>query len=150
MSDERDPGLAPFAALVGTWGTTATHPLLDGEVPGTCTWEWLAGGRFLIQRTVNDHALVPDAIAVLGAPEHGDGDELTLEYFDSRGVRRTYGAAFEDGVLRFWRDAAGFDQRFSARPEATAFEGRWEVAETPGAWKDDLAVRYRRRASPRR
>ena len=37
-----------------------------------------------------------------------------MEYFDSRGVRRIYGVSLEDGVLRMWRDAPGFDQRFCA------------------------------------
>ncbi len=37
-----------------------------------------------------------------------------MEHLDSRGVRRTYGVSLEDGVLRIWREHAGFDQRFSA------------------------------------
>lgn len=38
----------------------------------------------------------------------------TLECFDARGVRRTYDASLRDDVLRMWRDAPGFDQRFAA------------------------------------
>ena len=108
----RDPMLEQLDRLIGTWATEATHPLVDGVVPGSITFEWLEGGRFLIQRSVNDHELFPDAICVIGAPEAGDG--LVMEYFDSRGVRRTYGVSFDDGVLRIWRDHPGFDQRFSA------------------------------------
>ena len=37
-----------------------------------------------------------------------------MQGFDSRGVRRTYRVSLDDGVLRFWRDAPGFDQRYSA------------------------------------
>src|ERR687891_2724625 len=112
MSTERDPALEPFDALIGTWATEATHPLFDGVVPGSVTFEWLEGGHFLIQRSRNQHELFPDAISVLGAPEAGDG--LVLEYFDSRGVRRTYGVSLDDGALQIWRDAPGFAQRFSA------------------------------------
>jgi hypothetical protein len=140
----RDPTLEPFDALIGTWSTEATHPMLDAVVPGIVTYEWLEGGRFLVQRTHNDHDLFPDAITVIGAPEAGDG--LVAEYFDSRGVRRTYGVSLEDGVLRMWRDAAGFDQRFAATPARDTFEGQWQVAETPGDWRDDLKVVYRRAA----
>jgi hypothetical protein len=141
---DRDPALAPFDALIGTWDTEATHPMLPGVVvPGTTTFEWLEGGRFLIQRSRNEHELFPDAICVIGAPETGDG--LVLEYFDSRGVRRTYGVSLEDGVLRMWRDAPGFDQRFSARVAQDRFEGLHQLAETPGDWKDDVQVTYRRR-----
>jgi hypothetical protein len=140
---ERDLALEPFDALIGTWDTEATHPMIDAVVPGGITYEWLEGGHFLIQRSRNEHELFPDAISVIGAPEAGDG--LVLEYFDSRGVRRTYGVSLEDGVLRMWRDHPGFDQRFSATPAPDSFEGQWQVAETPSDWRDDLKVIYRRR-----
>ncbi len=131
-----------FDVLIGTWDTEATHPKFDGVVPGSITFEWLEGGHFLVQRSRNDHELFPDAVSVIGAPESGEG--LVMEYFDSRGVRRTYGVSLEDGVLRFWRDAPGFDQRYSATLASDAFEGQWQLAETPGGWQDDLKVSYRR------
>jgi hypothetical protein len=68
-----------------------------------------------------------------------------MEYFDSRGVRRTYGVSLDDGVLRIWRDDPAFAQRFSATLGHDPFEGRWQVARTPGDWQDDLKVTYRRR-----
>jgi hypothetical protein len=139
---ERDPALEPFDALIGTWATEATHPMVDAVVPGTITFEWLEGGHFIVQRSHNEHELFPDAICVIGAPETGDG--LVMEYFDSRGVRRTYGISLEDGVLRMWRDAAGFDQRFAATIGRDAFEGVHQLAKTPGDWRDDLKVTYRR------
>jgi hypothetical protein len=135
--------LEPFDALVGTWATEATHPALDAVVPGSTTFEWLEGKRFLVQRSQHDHELFPDSICVIGAPEAGGG--LVMESFDSRGVRRTYGVSLEDGVLRMWRDAAGFDQRFYAKLRPDTFEGLWQLAETPGDWQDDLKVTYRRR-----
>ena len=67
-----------------------------------------------------------------------------MEYFDSRGVRRTYGVSLSDGVLRMWREHPGFDQRFSATLGPDTFEGQSQVAETPGVWRDDLKVIYRR------
>jgi hypothetical protein len=139
---ERDPALEPFDVLIGTWATEATHPLVDAVVPGRMTLEWLEGGHYLIQRSRNDHELFPDAICVIGAPEDGGG--LAMEYFDSRGMRRTYGISLEDGVLRIWRDAPGFDQRYSATVAPDTFEGIFQLAETPGDWRDDLKVTYRR------
>ena len=103
----------------------------------------MEGGRFLIQRSRNDHELFPDAICVIGAPEPGGG--LVMEYFDSRGVRRTYGVSLDDGILRFRRDYPTFAQRFSATLGSDAFEGLWQLAHTPGDWQDDLRVTYRRR-----
>ena len=140
---ERDPRLEPFEALIGTWTTEATHPLLPGVVvPGRVTFEWLEGGHYLIQRSQNDHELFPDGLCVIGLPEEGDG--LLLEYFDSRGVRRTYGVSLEDGVLRWWRDHPGFDQRMTAEIAGDEFELLCEVAETPGEWRADLRATYRR------
>jgi hypothetical protein len=139
---ERDSVLARLDVLLGTWTTESTHPQIDEVVPGTVTFEWLEGGRFLIQRSHNDHDLIPDAISVIGPPESGEG--LVMEYFDSRGVRRTYEVSLDDGVLRSWRDHPGFDQRFSAALGPDAFEGQWQLAETPGDWRDDLKVSYRR------
>ena len=135
--------MAPFDALVGSWDTEATHPLFDGVVSGSVTFEWLEGGHFLVQRAQQDHELFPDGLMVTGVPE--TGDELLTEYFDSRGVRRTYVTSAEDGVWRWWRDAPGFDQRFSAPIGGDVIEGVSQLAEAPGAWRDDLKVTYRRR-----
>jgi hypothetical protein len=140
---ERDPGLEPFEALIGTWATEARHRLVDDVVTGDVTFEWLEGRHFLIQRSHSDHELFPDGISVIGAPEAGDG--LVMEYFDSRGVRRTYRISLEDGVLRIWRDHPRFDQRFFAKLGPDVFEGVFQLAETPGDWQDDMKVTYRRR-----
>jgi len=139
---DRDPILAPFDALIGTWATEAVHPEVDAIVPGSITFEWLEGGHFLIQRSCNEHELFPDAISIIGAPEDGDG--LVMEYFDSRGVRRTYRVPLDDGVLRIWRDHPGFDQRYSATITDDVFEGHFQLARRPGDWRDDLRVTYRR------
>jgi hypothetical protein len=139
---ERDPALEPFEVLIGTWHTEAKHRLVDAVVRGSITFEWLEGGHFLIQRSRNDHELFPDAICVIGAPEEGEG--LVMEYFDSRGVRRTYRVSLDDGVWRIWRDHSGFDQRFSATLADDSFEGLFELAETPGDWQEDMRVTYRR------
>jgi hypothetical protein len=141
---DRNPALEPFDALIGTWDTEAKHRLVDEVVQGSVTFEWLVGGHFLVQRSHNDHELFPDAISVIGPPEAGEG--LVMEYFDSRGVRRTYRVSLDDGVWRLWRDQPGFDQRFSATLGQDYFEGLAQLAETPGDWQDDLKVIYRRRA----
>ncbi len=140
---DRDPALVRFDALIGTWTTEATHPMHDGVVPGSVTFEWLDGRGFLIQRSHNDHERFPDSISVIGAPEAGGG--LVMEYFDSRGMRRTYRISLDGGVLRIWRDQPGFDQRYSATLGDDTFEGVWQLARTAGDWQDDLKVTYRRR-----
>ena len=141
---EGDSSLEGFDVLIGTWDVEATHPEYDGVLKGTATFEWLEGGKFLIERSRNEIELFPDAISVIGPPETGDG--LVMEYFDSRGVRRTYGVAMEDGALKIWRDNPEFAQRFAAPVAHDEWGGTWELARTPGEWKDDLAITYRRRS----
>jgi hypothetical protein len=142
--NKQDASLEPFDVLIGAWTTEATHPLVEEVVVGEVTFEWLEGRCFLIQRSRNDHKLFPDAISVIGAPAVGDG--LVMEYFDSRGVRRTYDLSLEDGVLRFWGEFPEFAQRFSATLGDDRFESRSQLARTPGEWEDDLMSTYRRRA----
>ena len=140
---ERDPELDALDVLIGTWDTEGTHPEFDGVVHGTVTYEWLDGRRFLIQRSHVEHDLFPDGISVIGPPESGDG--LVMEYFDSRGVRRTYRVSIEDGLLRWWRDDPEFAQRYSATPAPNEFVSEGQLARTPGEWKDDLRLVHRRR-----
>jgi hypothetical protein len=136
--------LAPFAALIGTWDVESTHPLFGGGVvTGVATYEWLWDRKYVLVRSTNDHELFPDAHGVIGPPEEGEG--LKLEYFDSRGVRRTYDVSFSGGVYRWWRDHLGFDQRLEARVEGDEFVLQAQLAETRGEWKDDLRSVYRRR-----
>jgi hypothetical protein len=140
----RDPALEPFEALIGTWDLEAKHRLMDEVVTGWERYEWLAGGTFLLRYSHADHELFPDGLTVFGPPEEGEG--LVAEYFDSRGVRRTYAASLEDGVLRIWRDQPGFDQRSAATIAPDVYEGVFELAEQPGEWKQDMTVTYRRRS----
>jgi hypothetical protein len=94
---DRDPALEPFDALIGTWATEGTHPMLPGVVvPGSITFEWLEG------RPLPDPALaqrpcdVPRRDLRHRRPETGDG--LVMECFDSRGVRRTTGSRTGSGI----------------------------------------------------
>jgi hypothetical protein len=86
--------LEPFEALIGEWTVELTHPAVEGTViRGRTTYEWLEGGRFLIQHAVNEHPDFPDSLSVIGVME-GDTD-LSMQYFDSRGVHRVYMVAFD-------------------------------------------------------
>ncbi len=140
---ERNPALAAFDALIGTWDTEAKHQAVDFVVTGRVTYEWLEGGHFVVLRSHNDHPQFPDAISIIGAPETGDG--LVLEYFDDRGVRRTYNVEIGDGVMRWWRDRPGFDQRMVTTIGEDELVANVELAETPGEWQHDMKTIYRRR-----
>jgi hypothetical protein len=114
--DEADPRakLEPFQALIGEWTIEMTHPMVeDTVVRGRATFEWLESSRFLIQRAVNEHPDFPDSLSVIGVME-GEND-LSMQYFDSRGVPRVYAIGFDGRELTLKRDAPGFAQCGSAK-----------------------------------
>ena len=144
---EDDPTmkLEPFQALIGEWAMELTHPMLeDTVVRGRVTYEWLEGGRFLIQHAVNEHPDFPDSLSVIGVME-GE-DDLSMQYFDSRGVHRVYAIAFDGNELTLERDAPGFAQRGSAKlsDDGSTLAGVWQLNEGDRGYRDDLAFTYRR------
>ncbi len=136
--------MTPFTPLVGTWDLEATHPEFDGVVTGHATFSMLPGGTFLVRRSVMDHPLFPDSISVLGSPED-DENACVAEYFDERGVRRTYAVSLRDGVLREWREHPTFAQRSQAPLTPDRFVQQWQLARDGGPWADDLRAEFRRR-----
>ena len=145
--DEADPTakLEPFQALIGEWTIEMTHPMVeDTVVRGRAIYEWLEGGRFLIQRAVNDHPYCPDSLCVIGVME-GEND-LSMQYFDSRGVHRVYAIGFDGRELTLGRDAPGFAQRGSAKlsDAGSTLAGVWQLNEDGQGYHDDLAFTYRR------
>jgi hypothetical protein len=137
--------LEPFQALIGEWTIEMTHPTVeDTVVRGWATYEWLEGGRFLIQRAVNEHPDFPDSLSVIGVME-GEED-LSMQYFDSRGVHRLYAVGFDGRVLTLERDVPGFGQRGSAQlsDDGSTLAGVWQLNEDDQGYRDDLAFTYRR------
>ena len=144
---ETDPEakLEPFQALIGEWTLELTHPMVeDLVVRGRASYEWLEGGRFLIQRAANEHPGVPDSLCVIGVME-GEND-LSMQYFDSRGVHRLYAIGFDGRELTLERDAPGFAQRCSAKlsDDGSTLAGVWQLNEDDQGYRDDLAFTYRR------
>jgi hypothetical protein len=137
--------LEPFQALIGNWTIEMTHPMVeDTVVRGRATYEWLEGRRFLLQRAVNDHPDFPDSLSVIGVME-GESD-LSMQYFDSRGVHRVYAIGFDGTELTIERDAPGFAQRASARvsDDGATLTGVWQLNQDDRGYRDDLAFTYRR------
>ena len=144
---EADPRakLAPFDSLIGGWTTELTHPAFEGTVVrGRTIYEWLEGGRFLLQRAVNEHPDFPDSLSVIGVMD-GETDP-SMQYFDSRGVHRVYAVAFDGRELTLERDEPGFAQRLSATlsNDGATLEGVWQLNEGDQGYRDDLAITYRR------
>lgn len=145
--------------LVGSWTTEATHPAFPGVVVhGTVDIAWLEGERFLIQRARTDHPEFPDAMSVIGNMDHAVGaaakadtttaSKLSMHYFDSRGVFRSYDAAIEENEWRVSREDPTFPQRFVGKisSDGNTLSGTWELREGDGPWRSDLQITYRRRS----
>ncbi len=139
----QDPQLAGFDAFVGGWTTEATHPAVPNTVVhGEAEFEWLEGGRFLINRARNDHPDFPDSISVIGLVD----ERIAMYYFDSRGVHRVYETIVSGGVWHISRDAPGFSQRFKGTfsEDGNAITGLFQLSRDDSTWNDDLAITYRR------
>ena len=159
MSDERP--IASFRRLLGQWSTVATHPEMPGvTVHGTMAVEWLEGERFLVVRARTDHPQFPDSLVVIGDMTRNRADEqdaarvdrrsrpstIQMHYFDSRGVFRDFETRMTDGVWEYWREVAGFPQRFTGRfaDGDRTIVGLVQLRDDLGQWVDDLAITYHR------
>jgi len=143
MEDRHGLQLELLHALTGSWTTEGSHPLLPGaEIRGEATFEWLDGEKFLIGRTRYDHPQIPDAVTVTGVTD----DQLSMHYFDSRGVHRIYSVRMTPETWEFWRDDPGFRQRFTGTfsADGTTITGRGQLSRDGTSWDEDLALTYRR------
>jgi hypothetical protein len=125
--------------LVGDW------VLGDPSAPvGRCSFSWLDGGFFLIQRWTIDIPGAPDGIAIIG--EDPDSGELVQHYYDSRGVARVYGTSLRDRIWRLWRDHPGFSQRFAGElsDDGDTLNGTWELSRDGSTWEKDFDLVYTR------
>lgn len=119
--------------------------MLPGEaIRGRSTFEWLDGRRFIIWRSEYDHARIPNAISIIGVV---DG-ELSMQYFDQRGVHRVYAADLDQDTWRFWRDASepDFSQRFTGTfgADGNTITGRGQLSHDGETWEDDLDLDFQR------
>lgn len=127
-------------ALVGEWTFEATHPLLDGVAHGEATFEWL--GKYLVHRSRNDMPETPDSISIIGESDDG---ELSMYYFDSRGVHRIYRMEITEDQWTLSRDHPGFSQHFIGRMSGDMIAGLWELSRDGQTWDEDLAITFTRR-----
>ena len=140
-----------LAVLVGEWSMAAKFKELPPADAGArVVFEWMPGGRFLIQRWEVPVPEAPDGIAIIGPDPENAGDFLQ-HYFDTRGVARVYRMSVTDGVWRLWRDAPDFSPLdFSQRYTGTfadndkTITGSWEISHDGETWEHDFELTYTR------
>lgn len=128
----------------------AIAPSIEGQPGGAQTeFEWLPGGRLLIQRWRVPVPEAPDGIAVIALePDEG---RFLQHYFDSRGVVRLYEMSFQDRVWKLRRTTPDFSpldfaQRFTGTisDDGATIAGKWEIAHDAETWKLDFELLYER------
>jgi hypothetical protein len=135
--------LQPF---VGEWRIEASF----ADAPaGRTMFEWLSGGRFLVQRWEVPHPAAPDGIAIIGLDPEREG--YLQHYFDSRGVARVYKMSFGDKEWKLWREEPDFSpldfaQRYLGRfsEDGKAIRGSWETSNDGASWTQDFELTYRK------
>ena len=140
-----NPSLQPLSVLVGEWHTLGTHRLFPNTtLHGHTSFAWLQGGAFLMMHSEFEEAGIPSAIAIFGGDDASE--EYAMLYFDERGVSRKYAATLRDNVLKYWRNAPGFSQRFTGTigDNGDTIIGLWELQEADSLWKRDLELNYTR------
>jgi hypothetical protein len=147
-SHRRSALLETFDVLVGRWETEA---LVDGRSRGrgTATFEWVEEGAFLRVRADSVDG-EPDWMAAAPASSTSyiglddTHQAFTVLYSDARDVFRVYRTSLVDGVWRQWREAPGFDQRFTGLLDGERIVGFWETSEDTRTWSKDFDLVYRR------
>lgn len=140
-----NPALSGFEILIGDWKTSGTHPLVPGiTVHGQSTFSWIEGGAFLKWNAMVDHKDFPNGMAIFGSDDAAG--EYFMMHFDERKVSRKYEVSFEDGVLKWWRNAPGFSQRYTwtITENGNSIIGKGEVSKDDKTWEGDLDLTFQR------
>jgi hypothetical protein len=152
MDQQGEGSLRELQPFIGEWDLEPrfSSPVPD-DVTGRVVFDWMKGGRFLVERWEVSLPEAPDGIAIIGPNESGDG--FRQHYFDSRGVARVYQMGFADGLWTLSRTTPDvspldFSQRYTGRfsDDGTTIEGAWEICEDGEHWEKDFDLTYRRLA----
>ena len=149
-SKDPSPEMAPLEPLVGEWSVEALFPgAPPSDLRGRTVFEWMTGGRFLVERSEVPIDEAPDGLCVIGLDGNGPG--YLQHYFDSRGVARVYRMGFGDGVWTLSRSTADFSpldfsQRFTGTvsDDGNTINARWETSHDHSTWEHDFELVYRR------
>lgn len=140
-----NPTLKAFENLVGEWKTVGTHPQLpDTILHGHASFKWIEGGAFLIWYSEIDKEGFPAGIAIFGSDDASG--EYFMMYFDERKVSRKYEVSFQHSVLKWWRNAPGFSQRYiwTITDNGNRIIGKGQLSKDGTTWEEDLDLTYTR------
>jgi hypothetical protein len=141
--------IEPLERFVGEWEMEVTFPGASPMGGARTTFEWMPGGRLLIQRWEIPIPEAPDGLAVYG---YDEGRQTLLQhYFDARGVVRVYEMTVEDRSWKLERNKEdfsplNFSQQFTGTfsEDGKTIEGTWEIAHDHATYEKDFDITYRK------
>jgi hypothetical protein len=136
----RAAALELLLPLVGEWSMETAF----SEARGRTVFAWILDGQYLEQRAEIPHPDAPDGIMIID--HDAERDAFRQHYFDSRGVTRVYEMTIGQGVWKLWRDAPGFNQRFTGAfsQDGLTIHGAWEMSADGSTWAHDFDLTYRK------
>ncbi|MEO6329397.1 MAG: hypothetical protein ABIO55_10705 [Ginsengibacter sp.] len=140
-----NPALKAFETIVGEWKTVGTHSQVpDTILHGHTSFKWTEGGAFLIMHSEIYYDKFPDTISIFGS-DNSLGEYFMLS-FDEREVSRKHDVVFQDNVLKWWRNAPGFSQRytFTFTDKGNTIISKGELSKDDSTWGKDLDLTYTR------
>ena len=95
-------------------------------------------------RSKNNEGRIPASISIFGS-DNTKGEYFML-YFDARQVSRKCDVIFHDNVLKWWRNAPEFSQRytFTLADNGNTIISKGEISENGTTWEQDLDLTYTR------
>lgn len=111
---------------------------------GRASFDWLEGGAFVVIHSEIDEPGIPTGIVIIGSDDAKA--KLFMLYFDERKVSRVFDVSYRDKVLKWWRDAPGFSQRFTGTlsDDGNTIVGVSELSTDDSTWQRDLELTYTR------
>ena len=140
-----NPALKALGKLVGEWKTVGTHfAVADKVLRGKASFQWIEGGAFLRWYAEVEEEGFPAGIAIFGSDDATG--ELFMLYFDERNVSRKHEVSVEDNVVKWWRNAPGFSQRYTwtITDSDNTIVGKGELSKDGATWENDLDQTFTR------
>ena len=140
-----NPALKGLGKLVGEWKTVGTHPELPHKVfAGKASLNWIEGGAFLRWYSEVDEKGFPVGIALFGSDDATG--ELFMLTFDERKVSRKYDVSVENNVVKWWRNAPDFSQRYTwtIADDGNTIVEKGELSKDGTTWEADLNQTFTR------
>lgn len=91
-----------------------------------------------------DAAGFPAGIAIFGSDD-ATGEYFML-YFDERKVSRKYDVSIRGNIIKWWRNAPNFSQRYiwTIADDGNTIIGKGELSRDGATWEKDLDLTYTR------